>query len=106
MNEIMENFKNSLNKKCKKCSSKCRNINCLLQIKKQMVEQDEYVANGLSLQGMQALKERDKVIGLRNLGATCYLNALLENWFHLSSFRNGIMSFSGIVTKSLICRIA
>jgi ubiquitin carboxyl-terminal hydrolase 48 len=68
----------------------------MIAIKKQLVEQDDYVTNGLKRMRLPVdIIEREGVIGLRNLGATCYLNALLENWFYIESFRNGILSFSG-----------
>lgn len=82
-------------RKCKRCKGKCTNINCMMAIKSQVIDQEEYLKNAFKKLGLSECKIRKDVIGLRNLGATCYLNALLENWFFLESFRNGILSFSG-----------
>lgn len=38
-------------------------------------------------------KDLDQPVGLRNIGNTCYLNSLLQVYYHLPEFRNAIMSF-------------
>ena len=46
--------------------------------------------------------------GLRNLGATCYLNALLQTWFSLHSFRQGLYDYerSNIASDNAIQYLA
>lgn len=49
-------------------------------------------------QGFADVKERmrtslDEPVGLRNIGNTCYLNSLLQVYYHLSDFRRAIMAF-------------
>ncbi|TPX34008.1 hypothetical protein SmJEL517_g03247 [Synchytrium microbalum] len=47
-------------------------------------------------------------VGLTNLGATCYLNTLLQIWFHNPFFRQGVYMFkkglSGSAEKDAICQ--
>eukprot|EP01156_Anaeramoeba_ignava_P007083 Anaeramoba_ignava/a350556_27.p1 GENE.a350556_27~~a350556_27.p1 ORF type:complete len:407 (+),score=153.66 a350556_27:23-1243(+) len=40
------------------------------------------------------LREENTPVGLKNIGNTCYLNSLLQAYFHIPSFRNGILSFN------------
>ncbi|KAH3756594.1 Ubiquitin carboxyl-terminal hydrolase 34 [Pelomyxa schiedti] len=35
-------------------------------------------------------------VGLRNQGATCYMNSLLQQLFHIPCFRRGILSIEGV----------
>lgn len=39
-------------------------------------------------------------VGLRNVGNTCYLNSLLQVYFHLPDFRRKILSFDGAALSS------
>lgn len=41
----------------------------------------------------QPRKTPDDPVGLRNIGNTCYLNSLLQVYYHLPEFRRAIMSF-------------
>lgn len=43
--------------------------------------------------GMEKLRTGDEPVGLRNIGNTCYLNSLLQVYYHLPEFRRAIMSF-------------
>ena len=42
--------------------------------------------------GSSVLKRKGKYVGLRNQGATCYLNSLLQSLYFDQSFRNLILS--------------
>ncbi|TPX47658.1 hypothetical protein SeMB42_g02650 [Synchytrium endobioticum] len=46
-------------------------------------------------------------VGLTNLGATCYLNTLLQIWYHNTPFRDGVYQFQkgllGLPEKDAIC---
>ncbi len=39
------------------------------------------------------VRSENKFVGLTNLGATCYINCLLQLWFHNPSFRKAIYSW-------------
>ncbi|KAJ3054071.1 Ubiquitin carboxyl-terminal hydrolase 48 [Rhizophlyctis rosea] len=39
-------------------------------------------------------REEGEPVGLKNLGATCYLNTLLQVWFHNLSFREGVFAYT------------
>lgn len=43
--------------------------------------------------GMENLRTADEPVGLRNIGNTCYLNSLLQVYYHLPDFRRAILSF-------------
>ena len=95
-----------LRKKCKNCRGRCKeNINCLIAYNREIIDLEEYIHQGLKHFGVSREMETGKrmgIIGLRNLGATCYLNTLLENWFYLESFRDGILTFNGTVRLNLL----
>ena len=39
------------------------------------------------------MRSENNFVGLTNLGATCYVNCILQLWFHNSSFRKAIYSW-------------
>lgn len=64
-----------------KCKAKClQNPNCLKSL--------EFHLN----HKIDKLELRTNPAGLKNYGATCYLNSLLQVWFHNLDFRYEIMA--------------
>lgn len=73
-----------------------RAIEASLKVTPQLVASDRTVS--WQSQGFADVKERmrktlDEPVGLRNIGNTCYLNSLLQVYYHLSDFRRAIMAF-------------
>jgi len=67
----------------------CANPHCLYDIKTFHVnEEPEY-----------KLRQADTFVGLKNLGATCYLNSLLQLWFHNINIRNAILNWDPLDDK-------
>ena len=44
-------------------------------------------------------------VGLTNLGATCYMNAVLQLMYHVEPFRQGIFDLEGPVTDDLLVKV-
>ncbi|XP_065839962.1 ubiquitin carboxyl-terminal hydrolase 48-like isoform X2 [Oscarella lobularis] len=83
---------NSCNRKGTNCKG---NPNCLQSIGEKFWLGNIKETHWLSIPDTTVEeREKDSFVGLKNLGATCYMNTLLQLWFHTPAFRAAIYSWS------------
>nr|XP_034180171.1 ubiquitin carboxyl-terminal hydrolase 48-like isoform X1 [Osmia lignaria] len=82
-------------KACKNCKRNCtNNPQCLTGL-----GEEKYIksqpAEVMSLESsLSELRDPTQYVGLKNLGATCYVNSLIQMWFHNEDMRRIIYKWS------------
>lgn len=75
------------------CRKNCKRILCLACFDKSWVESDTVNTSYDSYETTNCEQKRADLktfVGLKNLGATCYVNCLLQLWFHNPALRKAI----------------
>ena len=77
------------------CRKNCKRILCLASFDKTWIDNDtsnngNYDNFDTSNCELQKRKDLKTFVGLKNLGATCYVNCLLQLWFHNPALRKAI----------------
>lgn len=76
------------------CRKNCKRILCLACFDKSWIDNDSAnTSNSDSLDAPSCEQKRSDLksfVGLKNLGATCYVNCLLQLWFHNPALRKAI----------------
>lgn len=76
------------------CRKNCKRILCLACFDRSWIDNDS--ANNSSYENFDTTNSEQKrtdlktFVGLKNLGATCYVNCLLQLWFHNPALRKAI----------------
>ncbi|KAK2706445.1 hypothetical protein QYM36_016478 [Artemia franciscana] len=80
-------------KTCKSKKTNCRNNPlCLINLGEKKWLNGVAQGSDQLLQGIE--RESNEHPGLTNLGATCYVNSLLQLWFHNLEFRNAVYKWN------------
>ncbi|XP_076751475.1 ubiquitin carboxyl-terminal hydrolase 48 [Xylocopa sonorina] len=82
-------------KACKNCKRNCtNNPQCLTGLGEEKYMKSQ-PAEVMSLESsLSELRDPTQYVGLKNLGATCYVNSLIQMWFHNEDMRRIIYKWS------------
>ncbi|EFX68348.1 hypothetical protein DAPPUDRAFT_63211 [Daphnia pulex] len=77
-----------------KCKKNCKiNPRCLVGLGEKVWLEDLKVTEEEQEDPCDIVRKEGNFVGLTNLGATCYINSLLQLWFHNPIFRKAIYSW-------------
>ena len=76
------------------CRKNCRtNPQCLVGLGEKIWLEDLKLPEDKPEDPCNIVREEGAFVGLTNLGATCYINSLLQLWFHNANFRQAIYAW-------------
>ncbi|RDD44046.1 Ubiquitin carboxyl-terminal hydrolase 48, partial [Trichoplax sp. H2] len=87
--------------------SNCRsNPNCLVHLGEANWISNTEVESAVYTEVIENIVRQDnQFLGLRNLGATCYVNSLLQVWFFISDFRSAIYSYRNDFVRDKVIKV-
>ncbi|XP_076229795.1 ubiquitin carboxyl-terminal hydrolase 48 isoform X3 [Nomia melanderi] len=75
-------------KACKNCKRNCtNNPQCLTGLGEEKYMKSQLVEVASLESSLSELRDPTEYVGLKNLGATCYVNSLIQMWFHNEDMR-------------------
>ncbi|XP_033330850.2 ubiquitin carboxyl-terminal hydrolase 48 isoform X1 [Megalopta genalis] len=82
-------------KACKNCKRNCtNNPQCLTGIGEEKYMKSQLVEVASLESSLSELRDPTEYVGLKNLGATCYVNSLIQMWFHNEDMRRIIYKWN------------
>ncbi|XP_011503310.1 PREDICTED: ubiquitin carboxyl-terminal hydrolase 48-like isoform X3 [Ceratosolen solmsi marchali] len=85
----------SVIKKCKNCKKNCTsNPRCLTGLGEEFYIKSQPVKVVTLESSLKELRNPSEYVGLMNLGATCYVNSLIQVWFHNEDMRQIIFKWN------------
>lgn len=105
-NHLQQAYKLNWDNLCKfdNCRKNCKRILCLACFDKTWIDNESAnVSNYDSFETSNCEQKRQDLksfVGLKNLGATCYVNCLLQLWFHNPALRKAIYEWDNNQNQS------
>ncbi|XP_053599111.1 ubiquitin carboxyl-terminal hydrolase 48 [Microplitis demolitor] len=80
---------------CKNCKRNCSyNPRCLVGLGEEKYLKSQPIESASLESSLAELRDPTQYVGLKNLGATCYVNSLIQVWFHNEDMRRIIYKWN------------